>query len=110
MTGNWRPGIKFVRVDKDRGGLAERTFKRRFARATGMPPMDYVHTLRLEEAKQLLETTAAPTEKIARDVAYEDGSFFRRLFRRKVGITPREYRKRSGSIRQVLRTAGDTGR
>ena len=37
-------------------GLAERSFKRRFQQATGMAPLEYVHTLRLEEAKQMLET------------------------------------------------------
>ena len=36
-------------------GLAERSFKRRFRQATGMSPLEYVHTLRLEEAKQMLE-------------------------------------------------------
>ena len=38
-------------------GLAERSFKRRFQQATGMPPLEYVHTLRLEEAKQMLESS-----------------------------------------------------
>src|SRR6516164_4587075 len=37
--------------------LPERSFKRRFTHATGLTPLEYVHTLRLEEAKQLLETT-----------------------------------------------------
>ena len=36
-------------------GLAERTFKRRFEQPPGMSPLEYVHTLRLEEAKHLLE-------------------------------------------------------
>jgi transcriptional regulator GlxA family with amidase domain len=70
-----------------------------------MSPIYYVHTLRLEEAKQALETSDIAIEQIAREVGYEDGSFFRRLFRRKVGITPLEYRKRFGSIRKVLQTA-----
>ena len=38
-------------------GLAERSFQRRFKLATGMTPMEYVQTLRVEEAKHLLETT-----------------------------------------------------
>ena len=41
--------------------MPERTFKRRFAQATGMAPLDYVHHLRLEEAKQMLETDSMPT-------------------------------------------------
>ncbi len=88
-------------------GLAERSFKRRFAKATGLTPMDYVHTLRLEEAKQILETTVQPIEAVANEVGYEDASFFGRLFRRKVGVTPAQYRKRFRGLRQALeRPAG----
>ena len=83
-------------------GLAERSFKRRFARATGMSPLEYVHTLRLEESKQMLETTDLPIEAVAGQAGYEDASFFSRLFRRRVGLTPAQYRKRFRSLRQVL--------
>lgn len=83
-------------------GLTERSFKRRFARATGMSPIQYVQTLRLEEAKQILESTELPIESVAQDIGYEDASFFRRLFRRKVGLTPANYRKRFGGLRKVL--------
>lgn len=83
-------------------GLPERSFMRRFAKATGMSPLDYVHALRLEEARQLLEATDLPVEAIANEVGYEDSSFFGRLFRRKAGITPLQYRLRFGSLRQVL--------
>jgi transcriptional regulator GlxA family with amidase domain len=87
-------------------GLAERSFKRRFARATGMAPLEYVHALRLEETKQMLESTDMPVEQIAQEVGYEDASFFGRLFRRKVGLTPAKYRKRFRSLRcQLERTA-----
>ena len=83
-------------------GLAERSFNRRFAKATGMTPLEYVHTLRLEEAKHLLERTEAPIEGIAQDVGYEDASFFSRLFRREVALTPAQYRRRFGALRQTL--------
>jgi transcriptional regulator GlxA family with amidase domain len=83
-------------------GLPERSFMRRFANATGMTPLDYVHALRLEEAKQILETGDLPVEAIANEVGYEDTSFFGRLFRRKVGLTPAQYRLRFGSLRRVL--------
>jgi len=94
-------------------GLPERSFKRRFARATGMSPMEYVHTLRLEESKQLLETTRLSIEAVANEVGYEDASFFGRLFRRKVGLTPAQYRRRFGALRRVLQegeAAGPTPR
>jgi transcriptional regulator GlxA family with amidase domain len=86
-------------------GLPERTFKRRFQQATGMSPLDYVHTLRLEEAKQLLETTALPVEAVAGEVGYQDASFFGRLFRRKVALTPAQYRRRFGALDAQLRRA-----
>jgi len=90
-------------------GLAERSFKRRFAQATGMSPLEYVHTLRLEEAKQMLEAGDAPIEAIAEEVGYEDAGFFSRLFRRHVQLTPAQYRKRFGSLRRALQGAGESG-
>ena len=85
-----------------RSGLSERSFKRRFARATGMAPLEYVHTLRLEESKQILEATDLPVEAIAQAAGYEDASFFGRLFRRKVGLTPAQYRRRFRALRATL--------
>jgi transcriptional regulator GlxA family with amidase domain len=86
----------------DLSKLPERSFTRRFTRAVGMTPLDYVHALRLEEAKQMLETTALSIEAIANEVGYEDASFFSRLFRRKAGITPAHYRLRFGSLRRAF--------
>jgi len=83
-------------------GLAERSFKRRFAKCTGMSPLEYVHTLRLEEAKHMLETGDEPIEGIAEQVGYEDAGFFSRLFRRKVNLTPAMYRRRFRSMRRSL--------
>jgi transcriptional regulator GlxA family with amidase domain len=86
-------------------GLPERTFKRRFGKATGMSPLEYVHTLRLEEAKQMLESGDAPIEAIAVEVGYQDASFFSRLFRRKVALTPAQYRRRFKPLSERLRDA-----
>lgn len=83
-------------------GLPERTFKRRFQQATGMSPLQYVHTLRLEEAKQMLESTDLPIDAIANQAGYEDAGFFIRLFRREVNLTPAQYRKRFGHMRSQL--------
>lgn len=91
-----------VRGMTELSGLSERSFKRRFLKATGMTPMDYVQALRLEEAKQCLETSDLSIEAVAEAVGYEDPGFFGRLFKRKVGITPAQYRRRFGALRQVL--------
>jgi len=83
-------------------GLPERSFKRRFTQATGMSPLEYVHAVRLEEAKHLLETGELPVDAIANEVGYGDASFFSRLFRRKVGLTPTQYRRRFKALRDAL--------
>ncbi|WP_428622459.1 GlxA family transcriptional regulator [Sedimenticola sp.] len=80
-------------------GLAERTFKRRFKAATGYTPIDYVQTLRVEEAKHLLEATDAAIDLIAHQTGYEDPTSFRRLFKRLTGVTPGRYRQRFQSLR-----------
>ncbi len=77
-----------------RSGLSERTFKRRFRKATGHSPLSYVQHLRVEEAKRQLERGDQPIEEIAWSVGYEDPSFFRRLFKRLVGLTPGVYRRK----------------
>jgi transcriptional regulator GlxA family with amidase domain len=78
----------------ERSNLTERTFKRRFKQATGYAPIDYMQTLRTEEAKQLLETTDTPVDSVGIAVGYEDPTFFRRLFKRSTGVTPSRYRQR----------------
>jgi transcriptional regulator GlxA family with amidase domain len=75
-------------------GLAPRTFKRRFHAVTGYAPMDYVQSLRIEEAKQMLETTDAPIDDIAVEVGYSEPAAFRRIFKRGTGIAPNQYRQR----------------
>jgi len=78
----------------ERSGLKPRTFARRFKASTGYLPMDYVHAVRIEEAKQLIETGAGNLDHIGFEVGYEDPTFFRRLFKRKAGLTPAAYRRK----------------
>ena len=77
-----------------RSRLAERTFKRRFVAATGLTPIAYVQRLRIEDAKRRLERTDASIDEISWQVGYEDAAFFRRLFKRTIGLAPGAYRKR----------------
>jgi transcriptional regulator GlxA family with amidase domain len=77
-----------------RSRLAERTFKRRFAQATGITPLAYAQRLRIEDAKRRLEQTDAPVDQISWKAGYEDPAFFRRLFKRSTGMAPGAYRKR----------------
>ena len=79
--------------------LAERTLKRRFKAATGLALIDYLQDLRIEEAKRLLESSTRSADAISAAVGYEDASFFRRLFRRRTGLTPLRYRRMFQPIR-----------
>ena len=79
-------------------GLKPRTFARRFRSATAYQPMDYVHAIRIEEAKQLLESSDISVEEVSHAVGYEDATSFRRLFKRKGGLTPAAYRRKFAGI------------
>jgi len=74
-------------------GIPERSLKRRFTAATGSTLIGYVQNLRIEAAKQLLETGELSSEEIAATVGYENAAFFRRLFKRCTGMTTGEYRR-----------------
>ncbi len=73
--------------------IPERTLKRRFKTATGATLIEHLQNLRIEEAKRLLESGAMPVDEISVEVGYEDASFFRRLFKRRTGLTPSQYRR-----------------
>lgn len=74
-------------------GIPERSLKRRFAAATGSTVIGYVQNLRIEEAKQLLESGDIGLEEIAAAVGYENPAFFRKLFKRCTGLTMGHYRR-----------------
>jgi transcriptional regulator GlxA family with amidase domain len=73
--------------------VPERTLKRRFKKSLGSSITDYIQGIRIEEAKRLLEAENSSVDDIACEVGYEDVSFFRKLFKRKTGLTPAKYRK-----------------
>jgi transcriptional regulator GlxA family with amidase domain len=74
--------------------VSYRTLHRRFHNTTGMAPLGYLQALRVEYAKELLETTRKGVEQIASKVGYADVSSFRRFFARLTLDTPAQYRRR----------------
>ncbi|WP_312980843.1 GlxA family transcriptional regulator [Atlantibacter sp.] len=75
-------------------GLEERTFLRRFQKATGMTPTAYCQHLRVGRAQELLQFSHASFDRIAWEVGYSDPGALRKIFTRIVGLTPGEYRRR----------------
>lgn len=92
LTDHFREKNCITRV-LDRSGLPERTLKRRFKSATGISLIEYIQRLRVEHAKQLLESDETSIEAISTESGYEDVAFFRRLFKRSTGLTPGQYRR-----------------
>jgi transcriptional regulator GlxA family with amidase domain len=87
-------------VDLDRlaakVGMSPRNFARRFKAATSEAPLNYLHRLRIDAARRLLENQHKSVQEIGLSVGYEDVAFFRRLFQRHTGASPRDYRARFG--------------
>lgn len=83
-----------IRELAQRAGMGERTFLRRFVKATGMKPSEYQQQLRITRGRELLEFTRQPVDQIASMAGYEDPGGFRRVFKRIVGLSPGEYRRR----------------
>jgi len=71
---------------------SERNLKRKFKLATNISPIQYLQNVRIEKAKKLLIATDRSVTDIAYTVGYENCSFFIRLFKRTVGVTPKQWR------------------
>lgn len=78
----------------DEAGLEQRTFLRRFQKATGLTATDYAQRLRVARAQELLQFGQFPVERVAWEVGYSDPGAFRKIFLRIVGLSPSEYRQR----------------
>ena len=74
--------------------MSERSFMRRFKQSTGATPADWLIQARVERARELLETTTASIDRIAGDTGFGSAITMRHHFRRKLGVSPRDYRER----------------
>jgi len=78
----------------DRAGMETRTFLRRFQKATGLRPTEYIQALRIGVARERLEFSRDTVERIAWNVGYKDPSAFRRVFQKVTGLSASAYRER----------------
>jgi transcriptional regulator GlxA family with amidase domain len=75
-----------------RAAVSERTLTRRFREYTGQSPARWLSRLRLQQARELLETTDLTVEQVARRVGFPTTSNFRASFRALHGVSPQTYR------------------
>lgn len=85
----------------DEACMSQRTFLRRFKRATGNTPIEYLQRVRIEAAKKMLEARETPVDGISNAVGYEDYGSFLKLFKRYTSISPSAYRKRYADLREA---------
>lgn len=88
---NCRENIS-VELLAEKAFLSSRQLNRRFKHATGESVLSYVQNLKIELVKTLLEQTKRKFSDIADSVGYSNESHLRRLFKRKTGLTPSDYR------------------
>jgi two-component system response regulator YesN len=75
--------------------LSPSHFSTVFSQEIGKPFRDYLNSLRITRAKELLRTTNITCADVARRSGYSDSHYFSTVFKRKTGFTPQEFRKQS---------------
>jgi DNA-binding response OmpR family regulator/two-component sensor histidine kinase len=78
-------------------GMSRTSFYNKLRSLTGHPPADYIRIIKIEKSKQMLATTSMPMAEIAEACGFYDAKYFREVFRKNVGISPREFRQGCGT-------------
>ena len=78
----------------ERANMSSRSFSRRFRDEVGSPPAKFVETVRLANARRLLEESTASVYSIAHECGFGDEERMRRTFMRNLNTSPSEYRGR----------------
>ena len=80
--------------------ISRRNFERRFKKATANTILEYIHRVKIEAAKQSLESSRENVNEVMYNVGYSDPKAFRVTFKKITGLSPIEYRnKYSKNIR-----------
>ena len=75
-------------------GMSESQVLRVFKQHLGCPPFQYISRLRLSAATDALIQTDKSITEVALDLGYNDSNYFTRLFKKQLGLSPREYRNK----------------
>ena len=72
-------------------------FIQNFRKITKLTPMQYIVSLRITSAKNLIDNTDYNITQISETVGYDNSMYFSRIFKKHTGMSPTEYRKRNTS-------------
>lgn len=72
--------------------VSRRNFDRRFTKATGNTPVEYLQRVKVEVAKNALEDGRKTVYEVMNDVGYADDKAFREVFKKITGLSPAEYK------------------
>jgi len=72
--------------------IGRRNFDRRFVKATGNTPLEYLQRVKIESAKKAFEATRKTINEVMYEVGYSDVKAFREVFRKITGTSPLEYK------------------
>lgn len=79
-------------------GMSRFSFSRLFRKNFGVSCRDYVMRLRIETACALLEVPGASIADVATTAGFTDASYFARMFRSRMGMSPKEYASQVGTV------------
>jgi len=82
--------------------ISRRNFDRRFVKATGNTPVEYLQRVKVEAAKKQLERGGKAIFEIMSEVGYADDKAFREVFRKVTGLSPLHYRNKYNKDALVL--------
>jgi transcriptional regulator GlxA family with amidase domain len=72
--------------------MSVRTFSRRFREETGLTPVQWLSRQRVDRARELLEETDLPVDRVAHEAGFGTGTSMRQHFQASVGVSPQAYR------------------
>ena len=82
-------------------GLSRTSLAERFRKSMGNTPLNYLRTVRMQKAMALLSSSERSLEQVAQAVGYQDAFSFSKVFKRTLGVAPRDFRRQDAQDRTL---------
>ncbi len=91
VNDNYQQQVRLNALAKELG-YSVPYLSQKFSQEIGVSFMDYLHQIRIQKSCQLLETTDMRISQIAAEVGYDGVKYFNQIFKKRLSVTPREFR------------------